>query len=529
VTVVKALRRHQEILLTGAAAALLAIAIVVPLVAVAVAGGPSPSFDPTDRHRGMLLLGWFGRISDLMAWTCAIAASVTFIALAVGVPLGIALGRFDVPGRHAALLLHAFPMFLPPFLLALGWFHLFRRDGPIGFEATARLLFASPGVIFVLALALTPVVTSLVALGARGVDPALEDAARLVARPGQISRRILFPLAAPAATLAAIVVFALSFSELGVPTFLRVTTYPAAVFARLAGIDSALGEAAALALPLVAVALGLLALERLVSSKLAAPSLAWRAVRPPLPLGRYRVIVAVAAWSVVGLSFVPVGTIIVRGAGALPEVPAWAGTSVYNSLLSAGGAATIVTALALVCGWEIGRRRRFSTVLDGVAFVGFVTPAALLGVGLVAVWNRPLTRAVYGSLAIVVIGFVARYAALGVRTVSAGVTQTSASTEEAAAAVGAGWVRRLRCIVAPEQRAPLTLAWILAFVFSIRDLETAVLFYPPGREPLTVRIFTLEANGPEGVVAALATGQIAMTAGVLVLGAGLLAFRRSRS
>jgi iron(III) transport system permease protein len=65
-------------------------------------------------------------------------------------------------------------------------------------------------------------------------------------------------------------------------------------------------------------------------------------------------------------------------------------------------------------------------------------------------------------------------------------------------------------------------AWLLALVFCLRDLESAVLFYPPGGEPLTVRLFTLEANGPTAVVAALAVTQIAMTAAALAFGAILL-------
>jgi ABC-type Fe3+ transport system permease subunit len=52
--------------------------------------------------------------------------------------------------------------------------------------------------------------------------------------------------------LAGVIVFVLAFSELGTPMFLRVDVYPALVFSRLGGMDFAPGEAAALALPLVA-------------------------------------------------------------------------------------------------------------------------------------------------------------------------------------------------------------------------------------------------------------------------------------
>jgi len=60
-------------------------------------------------------------------------------------------------------------------------------------------------------------------------------------------------------------------------------------------------------------------------------------------------------------------------------------------------------------------------------------------------------------------------------------------------------------------------AFALALVFSLRDLETAVLLYPPGGEPLTARIFTLEANGPPGVVSALAILHVLITFGAIGL------------
>jgi iron(III) transport system permease protein len=95
--------------------------------------------------------------------------------------------------------------------------------------------------------------------------------------------------------------------------------------------------------------------------------------------------------------------------------------------------------------------------------------------------------------------------------------------EQAAATSGAGFGRRLLRIVLPLNARAVGFAWLLALLFCLRDLETAVLFYPPGGEPLPVRILTLEANGPEPVVAGLALLHVGMTALVLAAGAALLA------
>lgn len=506
-----------------AGVALIGLAMLPLLAVVAEVASLRP--DPGASHPEFPVLGWIGIAGFLMLRSLGIALPVTALALAIGVPLGLLLGRCDVPARRIILVLHAFPMFLPPFLLGLGWFYLLGRQGLLGSETTSSALFGPAGVISVLTLAFTPIVTTLVALAASGVDPALDEAARLVASPRRVLTRILFPLTWPAAALGALIVFALAFSELGVPMFLRVRAYPAAVLARLGGIDYAPGEAVALVLPLAAIALGLVELERHLARRWSFPALAWRTGNVALPLAPGRVPAAVAASVVAALSLLPLVGLAVRATGSFAAVWDWLGGSLWNSLFFGVGGATVIVMLGIVLGHAIGRRRPGSAFMDGIAVLSFVTPAALLGVGLVALWNRPATQPVYTSGAIVILGFSARYAFVGIRTVATGVAQSSPHTEEAAALAGAGFLRRLVRIVAPEHARAILGAWFLALVFCLRDLETAVLFYPPGREPLSVRIFTLEANGPEPVVAALAIVQILLTA-VVLLAASAVFWRR---
>src|SRR5207247_329697 len=162
------------------------------------------------------------------------------------------------------------------------------------------------------------------------------------AGPAQGTVRILLPLVAPAVALAALVVFALALTELGVPMFLRVPVYPAAVFARLGGVRYAPGEAFALVLPLIAVALAVLACERLVARR-AVPTLGLAIARPPVRLGRWRTAGALAAWLAAGLAVAPLAALAVRAGGdGWRAVPLWVGASVGNSLLAAGAGATII-------------------------------------------------------------------------------------------------------------------------------------------------------------------------------------------
>jgi len=416
-------------------------------------------------------------------------------------------------------------MFLPPFLLALGWFQLVGREGFLGTEVTDRLLFSQVGLVAVLSLTFSPVVTSMVALALLGMDASLEEAARVFAGPWRVGTRILLPAARPTLALAAIVVFALTISELGVPMFLRVDVFPAAVFARLGGIQYAPGEAFALVLPLMPLALGLLLLERrLVGAGSFAVAGLRGMSRAPIPLGNWRPALATASWSVAVAGALPLVALALRAArgGGFGNLPQWIGQAPWTSLGTAVIAATAIAAVGLVLGHGAARGVRGASLLDAMAVLAFVTPAPVLGVGLIAVWNRPATRALYASAAILVIGYTARYAVVGIRAVASVVLQSAVHLEEAAAAAGARFWRRLIRIILPVNLRGVAAGWLLAVVFCLRDFETAVLYYPPGGEPLPVRIFTLEANGPPPVVAALAVAHALMTALVLVAGVLLL-------
>jgi iron(III) transport system permease protein len=317
-------------------------------------------------------------------------------------------------------------------------------------------------------------------------------------------------------------VFTLAFSELGVPMFLRVGTFPAAVFARLGGIAYAPGEALGLVVPALVLALVLVVLERRVVGWRSYSVLGLRTGRrEPLPLGRWRGPATAGIWMLAFASVAPVAVLAWRafdGRG-MARVGPWLERAPWVSLLTSALAATLVVAMGLVIGHAAARRFPGAAALDAASVLTFVAPAAVLGIGLLALWNRPSLRGIYGGAAILVIGYVARYAVIGVRTIGVLVSQMPVQLEEAAAAAGAGFLRRLVRILVPIHARGLALAWLLTLVFCLRDLELAVLYYPPGVQPLTVRIFTLEANGPEPVVAALATVHVVMTAAVVSLGA----------
>ena len=69
----------------------------------------------------------------------------------------------------------------------------------------------------------------------------------------------------------------------------------------------------------------------------------------------------------------------------------------------------------------------------------------------------------------------------------------------------------LREIVAPLAGRGLIAAWLIGYVFSLRDIAISIVVYPPGSDTLPIRILTLMANGAPSLIAALCIILIAIT------------------
>jgi iron(III) transport system permease protein len=280
-----------------------------------------------------------------------------------------------------------------------------------------------------------------------------------------------------------------------------------------------------LAFPLLVLAFGLLFVERrFIAGRSYAPLALHGHHAPLLPMGRWRTLVSAACWTIIGVTLLPLVGLAARAlrGGGFSRAPEWLGGSVWNSLLPAVVAATVLLAIASILGRALALERSGARLLDALAVLTFVMPGVVLGISLLALWNRPSLQAVYGSFLIIALGYTARYAVLPVRVMASAIALTPAHLEEAAAVHGAGFLRRFARVVLPVNARAAAGAWMIAFIFCLRDLETSIVFYPPGGAPLTARIVQLEANGPEAVVAALSLVHVALVVTALVIGATLL-------
>ncbi len=457
----------------------------------------------------------------LMEHSLVLAALVTGLTLIAGVPLGLLLGKTDLPGRRLYTGLFAVPLLLPPYVLAVSWADLLGPDGLLAgmagpgiARATAQWLFGLPGCVLVLSAVFLPIPMLLTMIFLRTVDPRLEEAARLLAPWPTVLRGITVPLILPGIALAAVLVFLLSFGEFGVPTFLRYDVFPVESFVQFSAFYD-FQAATAAAAPMAGVTLVLLLMEA-ASLRGRAGQLRLSGLERGLPrigLGAGRMAWAAAtAGLAVALVLVPIGALVAQSAevAAYQEALRHAGDSLLRSLVYAGIGATLLTAIGFLTGYLVQTRAlAVWRAVDSMTLFLFALPGTVIGIGLISLWNTPWTNLVYATPAIIVLGYLAKYTALTSRISATQLGLIPASMEEAAQVAGAGWARRMALIVAPLARRGLAAAWLVGYLFSLRDTDITMLVYPPGHDTLPVRIFTLMANGEPALIAALCTLMIA--------------------
>lgn len=437
---------------------------------------------------------------ELLFNTLILAGSVTFFSLLVGVPLGVLLGKTDLYFRRVLILLFLIPLMIPSYIFGLSW--IFFLKGAV------KYVSGFAGSFFVMVSTLTPIAIVLTLVYLHLVNPRLEEAARLTSTWPRTVFKVTLPLIKKGSGLAALVLFVLSLGEFGVPSLFRYPVFSAESFTQFAAFYD-FDAAIAAAVPFGGIAVLILFFERFFLGRLSYESSGLTGFQQALriPLGRWNFGITLGVFAL-ALIFVawPLGYLFLKSLSAQAYIEAFhsAGAALGRSLLFSFLAATCLTAIGLFLGYWVQRKPNPSSrLLDAVSIFLFALPGAVIGIGLISLWNTPSTTFIYSSPLILIFGYIAQYMALSSRMAAAVFSRISTSLEEAGEIAGASWGFRLRRILIPLARKGLLATWVVSFIFCLKDVNIAMMVYPPGNDTFPVRILTLMANGSEEMISAL--------------------------
>jgi iron(III) transport system permease protein len=121
---------------------------------------------------------------------------------------------------------------------------------------------------------------------------------------------------------------------------------------------------------------------------------------------------------------------------------------------------------------------------------------------------------IYNTIWILLVAYIARYLAFGLRGSVAALQQIGETLEEAARISGATRWQAIRDVLLPLLRPAMRSAWILVFIPALQELTLSALLVGPRSQTLGYAVFNLQDGGLVNLAAALSV--------VMLTGLGLV-------
>ncbi len=473
------------------------------------------------------------------------AAGSAGLAMVAGTGLAFLVTRTDMPLRRLCFAGAVMPLVFPGVLYTIAWIFLAGPKAGALRDVLPFDAFGMDGMVAVEAMGLAPLVFLLMAAAFASMDPALEEAALTSgAKPLTVLRRVTLPLARPALYAGLLISAVRALEAFEVPALLGVPdgtyVFTSRAWRALESFPAEIGDAAAYALPLLAVtavAVALYSRSNRRVGRLAAVTGRGGARPRRLELGRWRLPAALVACAYLALTTLAPLLILLYASiqpfysspslDGLSEATAGnyrdlfsqdeIGSATFNSVVLSLGTATAVMLVMAVVAWIVVRGTAPGRwVLDGVVTVPLAVPGVILGVALLVFYLR-VPIPVYGTLWILLIAYFTRFMPYGLRFASAVLSRLGVEMEEAARTSGAGWAQTFRRVTLPLLAPGLIAGWIYVVIASMRELSASILLTSPGTEVLPVRIFALYEGGDLPELAALGVVMTVVLAGLSVV------------
>ena len=457
---------------------------------------------------------------ELLLKSFGLATLVSLLAIAIGWVVALFLTAATGRWRIVVLVGAVAAFALPPFLVVNTWLGLFGNVGVLK-PVLPLDVYSFGGAVWLLMLMFWPVPC----LMSYGVLKRL-TLELLDAEPGlggwSLVKGVLLPLSGSALLQSGVIVFALAFNNIAVPTILQVNVFPSQFWVEFSSTYNfklawQYGWVLAL-LPLV-VLLVIRGQEiawpwesQSVTSELLATRLGqalWRAV-------------TTLTFCAVGISLLlPLGHLLIdtRTWSDFPDAVRAGFRSILNSFWFASAAAVLVVGLgALLSG-----RREFR-----LAWLLFFLPGVLLGVVLISVFNQPWLGWFYGGSGVVLGALGLRYFALGWEGMRLIKHSVDTDLKNVTDLSGVPWWQRWRHLFLPQSGWAIAAVWYVVYLLCLWDTETVVLIMPPGSETLALRVFNLLHYGHHAQVNALCLILLLLAVLPLIVGEMIATFVKRR-
>ena len=487
-----------------------------------------------------------------------LAISVTLSTTLVSLPLAYILTRFRFPGRGVFQGLILIPMIMPPFVGAIGMKQLFGLYGSINtFLVQANLVDLADivpasfldwfgggffGVVLLSTLHLYPIMYLNVSASLANVDPSLEEAAEnMGASKTKLFFTITLPLMIPGYFAGAIIVFIWSFTDLGTPLiFDYYDVIAVRIFKQVSDINVNPSGYALVVLIITLTAACFWVSKRMTASRqYAMVGRGHVGSRENEAVGLTRwfiyafmcglgLLAVLPHLSIIMISLTPDASFLEPLEDIFPKQITFSHygdvfqhedtfPSIKNSLFYSVFSTILAVVSGLLISFFLTRKELpFKNLLDSVAMLPLALPGVAIAFGYVGSFSSTTIFSFLdpreNPVALLIIGYSVRRLPYMLRSIYAGLQQTSVTYEEASANLGATSSQTLFKITFPLIAANIIAGSILVFSFSMLEVsESLILAMKDEFAPITKAIYNLSMYpGGEGTFLACALGVVGM-------------------
>ena len=437
------------------------------------------------------------------------------------------------------------PVVSPPFVLSLSMIMLFGKAGLI----TRFLLgiydnnvYGYWGIVVVQTLTFFPVCYMMLKGLLKNIDPSLEEAARdMGASRWKVFADVTLPLLLPGIGNAFLVTFIESIADFANPMIIggSYDTLATTIYLQITGAYDKAG-AAAMAVVLLIITLGMFAVQKYYLERKTAATLTGKASRARMLIEDKSVKIPLTIFCAVGAAFVimmyicvPIGALFPTwGYKFTPLTFKWfeqvftryRGLQAFrDSFVLSLIAAPITALLSMIISYLVVKRKfRGKGFIEAVSMLAMAVPGTVLGVGYIrgfanGLFHTGVLSGIYGTGLILIIVFIVRSLPTGTRSGISALRQIDKSIEESAYDMGADSLKVFTSVTLPLIKDSFLSGLVTAFVRSITAISAIILLVTPSYLLITVQINEFAEKGAFSIACAFATILIIITYGSVLL------------
>ncbi len=437
-----------------------------------------------------------------------IAFIVAVITTFLGTGFGFLLYKTNIKFNSLFKILFLIPLLISPYILAVAWKDFFSI-----FSLNFKIINSYFGVVLVLTFIYTPLAILIIGSAFSNIESHLEESGLLITNLKRVVFHIVFPLVKPAILSSFVLIFIFSISEFSIPAFFGVKVFTTEIFTQFSAFYNH-SFAILQSTLLVFICIALLLTESKYISEAPFLSVGSKGSEQKIyKLSREGLFLfLLIGWFLISV-IIPFITLFIQsfkaGTGQITKAFILLKPTILNSLGLAFSASVFIVFIGFVSAYFSNKNNKKS--FDLILLIIFAIPSVVLGISFIKFYNRPILDFIYSGYIIILIAYIGKFSFISSKIIGNSLKQIPNSLSETAQLEGVTFNKIIRKIIIPLIVPAIFTSFIIGFIFSLGELGTTIMLYPPGTEIMPIKIFTIMANAPQALTSSMTLIVFAVT------------------